>query len=1062
MKRILSCIVYLLAGWNLYAQQKIISGSIRDSESGNAIEGVTIQSKMANTRSVSGPTGRFRIAVAQKDTLLFTSVNYNELSMAIPNSLEVVYVTMTNKNMILGDVIVHTGYQAIPRERSAGSFVQVDNKLLNLTNSPHILDRLKGVTNSLLFDNNPSHPPFTIRGLGTLTNSADVAAPLIVLDNFPYEGDINNIDPNDVESITILRDAAAASIWGAKAGNGVIVINTKQSHYNQPFHLSVNSSISVSTKPDLFAVSQMTTSDFIDVEEFLFSKGFYDADLTDIQNWPVISPVVTLLDSVRNGLVSQDEANRKIDAFRNNDVRHDYLNYFYRQAIQQQYAINLSGGKENMAWLTSLGYNKNIGSLQGNKDNRITWRSQVTVKPLKRLSIQTGVLITWDKNYNNSPLPLATANGKSVYPYASISDNTGNSLILPKDYRNSFKDTAGNGNLLDWSYRPLDELHFSDNSSETKSVLFNFEGKYFISPSLTAELKYQYEDDKTGNRNYHSQQTYFTRNLINLFTNFDGGAVKREIPLGGIIDLGNYETVSQAGRAQLDYNKTLGERHTISGIAGGEIRQSKTLGYTYRTYGYNDDNLTSANVNFNDPYPILDGLSFSPTIPNYTDFAGHLNRIISIYANGSYTYEKRYTISASARKDASNILGVSTNNKWKPLWSAGAAWKLSGENFYHSTWLPSVKLRLTYGFSGNVNNSLPAVTTLNYTSLNYSGISNLPFATVANPPNTDLRWEKIGMLNAAVDFATKNNSINGSIEYYVKKSADVISGVPVDITLYGQTSLLKNSANLKGQGIDLILNANIIDRRLKWESSLIYSYDKVSVTKYLLPFDPHNAVGEGGNILPAVGQNPYNVISYKWGGLNADNGNPIGYLNKNISEDYSSIIASATWDDLVISGSAVPTYYGSLRNTFSYHRFALSFNITFKGGYYFRKSTVSYTNLYGSWVGNGDFEKRWQKPGDEKHTNVPSMLYPADYYRDLFYQESEATVEKGDVIRLQDINLIYDLSPWHTIKTPVFHIYFNVNNPCIIWRANKDGLDPDVNNNVPIPPVISMGCKIDL
>jgi len=1062
MKRILSCIIYLLAAWNLYAQQKMISGSIKDSESGNPIEGVNIQSTFANTRSVSGPTGRFRIAVAEKDTLLFTSVNYNVLTMPVRSSSQVVYVTMTNKNTILGDVIVHTGYQAIPRERSTGSFIQVDNKLLNRANSPHILDRLNGVTNSLLFDNNPSHPPFTIRGLGTLTNSTDVASPLIVLDNFPYEGDINNIDPNDVESVTILRDAAAASIWGAKAGNGVIVINTKQSHYNQPFHLSVNSSVSVSKKPDLFAVSQMTTSDFIDVEQFLFDKGFYDADLTDTQNWPVISPVVTLLDSVRKSLLTPGEANKKIDALRNKDVRNEYLSYFYRQAMQQQYAINLSGGKENMAWLTSLGYDNNLGSLQGDKDNRTTWRSQVSAKPLKRLSIQTGMLSTWTKNYNNSPLPLSIASGKSVYPYAAIADNSGNSLILPKNYRNSFKDTAGNGNLLDWGYRPLDELHFGDNSSETKGLLLNFEARYFISHNLTAEIKYQYEDDKTANSNYHSQQTYLTRNLINLFTNFEGGTLTRAIPLGGIIDLGNYETVSHAGRVQLDYNRTLGKRHTISGIVGGEIRQSKTSGSAYRTYGYNDDNLTSANVNFNDRYPILDGLSFSPTIPNYTDFAGHLNRILSIYANGSYTYDKRYTISASARKDASNILGVSTNNKWKPLWSAGAAWKLSRESFYHSSWLPSVKLRLTYGFSGNVNNSLPAVTTLDYTSLNYSGISNLPFATVANPPNTDLRWEKIGILNAAVDFATKNNFINGSIEYYVKKSTDVISAVPVDITLYGQASLLKNSASLKGQGIDVTLNANIIDRRLKWELSLIYSYDKVSVTKYLLPFDAHNAVGEGGNILPVAGQNPYNVISYKCGGLNADNGNPIGYLNKNISEDYSSIIASATWDDLVISGSAVPVYYGAVRNTFSYHHFALSFNITFKGGYYFRKSTINYTNLYGSWIGNGDFEKRWQKPGDEKHTRVPSMIYPADYYRDLFYQESEATVEKGDVIRLQDINVIYDLSPRHTIKSPVFHIYFNVNNPGIIWRANKDGIDPDVNNNVPVPPVLSLGCKIDI
>jgi hypothetical protein len=797
------------------------------------------------------------------------------------------------------------------------------------------------------------------------------------------------------------------------------------------------------------------------VEQNLFSKGFYDADIADTFYWPVLSPVVQILEQQRNGQISTTDATAQIDALRNRDVRNDYLKYLYREAVQQQYSVALSGGRQNIGYRTSLGFDNNLSSLIGNRDNRITFNSELSARPVKNLSIKVGATGVWAKASANSPLPLEIVQSKEVYPYAQLAGNSGNALAIERDYRSVFKDTAGNGNLLNWDYNPLDELHNADNVSNRNDLLLNFDARYSLTPSLSASVKYQYQDEKNTSSNYYSSQTYYARKLINLFSSVDGANVTRAIPLGGILDMGNYETISHAARGQLDYNKSFHVKHTIAAIAGAEIRQSKTAGSAYRTYGYDDKNLTSVNVNYTDRYPILDGLNYSPVIPDHTDFTGLLNRIVSMYANASYTYDNRYTLSGSARKDASNILGVSTNNKWKPLWSAGMAWKLSNENFYHSTWLPLLKLRLTYGYSGNVNNAISALTTLHYVTTNRSHISSLPYAQVTSPPNADLRWEKIATTNLGIDFASKNGIINGTIEYYVKKSTDVISGVPVDITLDGLPSLIKNSADLKGKGIDITLTASVINRRFRWESAFIGSYDKVKVTKYLLPSNPNTNVGEGGNIVPVEGQNPYNVISYKWEGINPDNGNPVGFFNKAKSEDYSAIISGATWDDLVISGPAVPVCFGAWRNTFSYHHISLSFNITYKLGYYFRKNSVVYTDLFGSWVGNGDFEKRWQKPGDEKHTNVPSMIYPADYYRDNFYRKSEATVEKGDHIRLQDVSLAYDV-PHAKRQTPLLHFYIYASNLGILWRANKDGLDPDANNSFPVPLSVSAGCRIDL
>ena len=497
MKKILNCIIFIISTSPVFCQQKTISGKISGLNNDKKLEGVIIRSVLNHTQSISDASGEFQIEIAGIDTLILSRVNYEEMKIPVKNSLnETLLIEMKENNYTrLEDVIVNTGYQSLPKERSTGSFVQIDNNLFNRSTGSNVLDRLNGVANSVLFDNNSDHPPITVRGLGTLSvsQSAGTSSPLIVLDNFPYEGDINNINPNDIESITVLRDAAAASIWGAKAGNGVIVINTKKAHYNQPVHLSINSNVTISQKPDLFAVSQMSTSDFIDVEQSLFANGFYDADLSDSQNWPTVSPVVEILNEQRNGTLSPDQATQKINALRKLDVRNDYLKYFYRRGVQQQYSVAMSGGKESISYLTSLGFDKSLSSLVGDQDNRITWNAQLSLSPIKKLSIKVSMMSTWAGSNMNSPLPINLANGKNIYPYAQIADANNNALILSKDFSNNLKDTAGGGNLLDWNYRPLQELNLADNSSKRNNLLLNFDANYLVSKFLNVEIKYQFE-----------------------------------------------------------------------------------------------------------------------------------------------------------------------------------------------------------------------------------------------------------------------------------------------------------------------------------------------------------------------------------------------------------------------------------------------------------------------------------------------------------------------------------------------------------------------------------------
>jgi len=1060
MKKYVYAILLSVVSFYGHAQSAIQKGQVIDSSSGNPVTGASVYTAHSGGRTITNDSGYFGIVINPVDSVLVERVGYKGRLVPIgSNRSSLLVIRMAVKDTTdLKDVELNTGYQSIPKERATGSFVQIDNKLLNRSVGPDILDRLKGVTSSLLFDANPNHPPITIRGLGTLTTGNGVSEPLIIVDNFPYTGDISNINPNDVENITILRDAAAASIWGAKAGNGVIVITTKKARQNQPTHLSINSNITVQDKPDLFDVSQMTTKDYIDVEKFLFGQGFYDAALQDNNRYPVVSPVVQILEAQKLGQISSSDADATISKLQNIDVRNGYLKYFYQRATMQQYSAMLSGGKENMAYTTSIGYDKDLSSKVGNKNDRVTLHSNLTIQPIRKLSLQTNAIVTWTRATMNNPLPINPSTSTALYPYTSFVDTDGKPTAIEKDYSSAFKDTAGAGHLLDWNYIPLDELHNADNTISAMDVLLNAQATYSFLPVLKGELKYQFERQTSNRRNYYSQLTYYARNLINLYTQINGNTVTYGIPVGGILDLSSTQATTHNVRAQLDYTQDF-SRHHITALAGWELRQTNTTGNSSRTYGYDDDNLTYMNVDFARQFPILDGLPYSLTIPNNNSFTGLLDRILSLYANASYNFDNRYTFSVSARKDASNILGTSTNNKWKPLWSAGGAWNLSNEKFYRVGWLPSLKLRLTYGYSGNVNNTIAALTTLWYWPTNSTGISTLPYAMISNYPNADLRWEKIGTLNIATDFTVAKNILSGTIEYYSKKSTDVISGVPADITLAGIESLMKNGADLKGHGLDVTLNAVIINKGFLWSSNFLLSYDKVIVSKYKQTATPNNLINAGGgSITPVVGQPPYVIASYKWGGLDAQ-GNPQGYLNDTITEDYNSIITKAGWNDITINGSAVPQWFGSLRNTFSYKQFQLSFNITYKMGYYFRKNTISYNGLFNGGPGNGDYDKRWQKPGDEKSTNVPSMIYPDNNYRDQFYTQSTAAIESGDHVRFQDIRLSYDLK--HTSKQPAIEFYLYANNLGVIWRKNKDHLDPDTFDSYPDPKAWSVGCKID-
>ncbi|GAA4786118.1 SusC/RagA family TonB-linked outer membrane protein [Olivibacter ginsenosidimutans] len=1044
-----------------------IKGTIVAGHSQKPLADVTILDVTTGGSIKSDGNGQFTLSVKRADTAIirFSAVDYEiqqlKLSPPFPDAL---LIQMDEKRVELEEVNVTTGYQEIPKERSTGSFEQVDHALFNRQISTDVLSRLDGLMAGVAFDKrNGTAMNFNIRGLSTITSR--IAKPLIVVDNFPYEGDINNINPNDIESVTVLKDAAATSIWGARAGNGVMVIKTKAAKFNQPFHLSLNTNWTVTAKPDLFYTPQMSTADFVDTEVFLFEKGVYDSYLSNTRTWPIVSPVVELLDKNRKGDLSEAALQTALNNLKQQDIRNDINRYWYQNGVNRQYALDLSGGGQKVNYRMGLGYDDNASTLKRNGYQRLTLKTQNNFQINRALDAQVGIQYTESKRVlnNKGTTMINPATGYAIYPYARLVDDKGNPTELPHGFRKSFLDTVGNGRLLDWSYSPLKELDMADHYERLNDLLVNMNLRYTLSPNLHIEAKYQYEKQFLDSREHFSGETFYARDLINRFTVFDGETNRYNIPVGGVLDRSNGDLKSHSGRLQIDYNNTWAEKHEVAFIGGAEIRQTTNTSAATRSYGYDDDVLTSVPVDYVTLFPIVYGLASATTIPWNDSYSGSMNRFLSFYANGSYTYNRRYVLSASARRDASNLFGVETNRKWNPFWSVGGAWNLSAEDFYRISFLPYAKVRATYGYSGNVNNDIAGVTTIAYRPA--ASYNLLPYANLENVPNPDLRWEQVGQLNVGLELATKGNRLMLDIEYYRKKATDLIASVPADLTT-GFRSLTMNSAILQTNGWDATLQANVLQGKLAWNSVLTGSVNKNKVVRYLKEQPtPANWVSTGTNLIPIEGQPAYSVVSYRWGGLDGQTGDPMGYVNGELSKDYVTLTRNATADDLVFHGSALPQYFGAWRNTLRYRGWSLSVNVTYKFDYYFRKETIMYAALLSNRpaLGHGDYYQRWQQPGDEQLTTVPSLKYPADTRRDQFYANSAANVEKGDHIRLKDIQLSYllPLSQKESSTARNLRFTYYVNNVGILWRANKSNFDPDFLS-APLPLTMSLGLTLDL
>lgn len=1062
---ILFCLLIAISGG--YGQHKV-AVKVIDSYEKTPVVNATVRLLNQNIQGQSGADGIFTfIHNAISDTLFISKVNYLAHKVPLDSSINQLTIELTARDQQIDEVeIVYTGLQSLPKERATGSFVSLDRKLLNRRVGVNFIDRLEDVASGLIFNRNGTvNSPFNIRGQsGIFSNTV----PLVVVDNFVYDGDLSTINPNDIENITILKDAAAASIWGARAGNGVVVVTTKSGQKNQPIKIGFHANMTRSNKPDVHYAPRMATGDFIEVERMLFEKGFYNS-AENSANKPALTPVVELLIAHREGEINDSDMEAMFAELQQQDVRDDIKRHMYRHNVVQQYGLDLTGGGRKHNYYYSAGYDHDRKNLISNSFSRFTLNAknnfsffQDKLQASGQISIsRTKTAVDRDFSIIND-LGLSPNNPQTMYPYIRLADEEGKALDLNRGYRNAFKEDAMTMGLLDWGYRPLEELQMADNHTKSSEYRLNTRLRYVLSNQFNFDLLYQFGSTTTEKHDRQGLNTYFTRDLINRFAQpRPDGRFDFPIPVGDILNKGFVRSNSHTARGQLNYSQSINE-HDVSALLGYEIKDLRVLGNQSRVYGYDSERMTMARVDYITMFPQYHNANARQAIP-YGNSATDLNdRFVSYFGNAAYTYDKRYTLSMSARLDQSNLFGVRTNQKGVPLWSIGAMWNVGEEAFYGSTSVPKLRFRATYGYNGNVDKSISAYTTA--LMLGTGHIIPEPYANILNPPNPELRWERVRTINLAADVATLGDRFVANIEFYTKKGTDIIG----DRTMRPSTGIRRfrgNYAATRTTGVDVELGAKILTGNWNWNSDLLVSWinDRVltyDVTSTSLDYVMNAHTGQ----IPFVGNPLYGIYSFRWAGLDKETGDPLGYYGGEISADYGQIVANTPTEELVFHGAARPTWFGAFRNTITYKNFSLSANISFRLGYFYRRPSIFYNTVLS---GNGyltgeDYPLRWQKPGDEAHTHVPSMPENLNARRDQLYQYSSILVQPADHIRFQDVRLEYGFDQLAIAGISNLNIYAYINHLGLLWKKSDERFDPDFIPHAPMPRSYAIGFRFNI
>lgn len=873
MKKLYLAWLICLMAFQVSAQQRWVTGVVADTN-GVPVVGATVTVKGGTNGAITNSDGSFRIEASDSDILVFKYLGYDEQEIQVGPRTRI-EIELRESAHQLDDVVV-TGYQTISKERATGSFDIIDKAQLEKP-SGSIASRLIGSAAGLVGTQDAyGNPVFEIRGRSSLSTSA--TEPLLVVDGFAIEGGFESINPNDVESVTVLKDAAAASIWGAKSANGVIVVTTKNARSEGGGKASVTVDYSgffkVSPKLDLdYTLSQASVNDVIDYEIYGFTR--WDSTTWYPQENDYSgggSKVYELLNENRLGHLSDAEMNAAIDELRTKNNYGQIKKYLLQNPIvhQENVAVNIATDRSS----------NTLSALYQN--DRQHYKKQNSTKYMVNFRNRTHVFKWLDFNFNGAY--TYTKNDNSGYglpglsPYEMLVDENGD--YIPYSYGvnlNYVKRQVPEGKFPyeDWSWNPLQEMNNRELTSTSANARVQAGLTFKLWKGLTFDSRIQYEMIESDTHNYYNENTYTVRYGVNSAAswNKETDEVTANLPTGGFLDQSRTRYDVLTIRNQLNFNHTFAEKHAVAIVAGIETidRRYQSFGYP-RTYGYNDETLSVGNfpngIGGTGVYQLTDWQGNNLTMSYQNSFSYTTDRYFSAFGNASYTYDSRYTVSGSVRTDASNLITDDPAYRYAPFWSVGASWQIANEAFMQQVdWIDGLALRFTYGYNGNVDKSTTFKPLVNISSSPNTVTGELT-GSMSSYGNPTLRWERTGTWDIGVDFNLFKGKLYGKFDVYSKHSEDLIADVTLS-AVQGTTSMRLNNGEILNRGFEMEVGSTLrISPNVTWNGVLTLSYNKNRIKSLQVkPTNAYDLVYIGGSTAWMEGYDMNTLWTYKYGGL---------------------------------------------------------------------------------------------------------------------------------------------------------------------------------------------------
>ncbi|NLU95752.1 SusC/RagA family TonB-linked outer membrane protein [Chitinophaga sp. Ak27] len=1031
-----------------FAQTRTITGRITDATDGQVLPGVSVLIKGSKTGVVSGPDGKFSIQADGAGSLVFSFVGYETKEEKI-GSRSTVNVILTGSNKILNEVLV-TGYGEQKRKDVTSSVTAVSGALINerpaTSFDQALTGRAAGVSISTGSGVLGDVVNIRIRGVSSISNSSQ---PLIVVDGIPMNINTNlntfnggngtrynplaDINPNDIASVDVLKDAAASALYGSRAAAGVIVITTKRGKAGV-VSVNYNGYVGWSKAGKL--------PKLLNGDDFNVIQNEKAANATPAgQTAPIIAKDIDV-----NGDGKPD--------------RTDWLKEVFRTGIIHSHQLSLSGGTEKAKFYASGEYSDQQGIILSNRMRRGGMRVNLDVTP--KTWLKSGVSLYASKALNNGVLSDtylagATVSAYGAMPNVPVYDKNGDLYI-----KTTVNGDLGDGNNVisaatraNRFFHPLAGLTMGRNDNTSTRVL----SSAYVEVEPIAGLKITSRFGVDFIQNFEDQYSgpLLSGNGFNL-----NGLVQENLLRQNQWSWTNYAT----------YTKTFNKVHFINATVGIESQYAQTR------------QLYTGQANLADSYfkEIYDGL-YAGTDNSYTGGDNKSNAFDSYFGKIGYNYGSKYYIDATLRADAYSDFGINNRRGYFPGVSAG--WRISEENFFKGniSFVNDLKIRASYGMVGNSNIKAYAYRTL-YGGGNYADANGFSLYQVGDP---NLKWETSKNLDLGLDATFLKNRITVTFDYFRNNIDNLILDAPILATVGTPwdhinntpgSILTTNVGSMRNTGQELTINtSNIHTKDFSWNTSFNITFIKNVVT--------HTADGTDitrGNNRASVGR-PLGVFRLiKWGGVNPENGFPMyynannelvmynpgpGVANRWTTPDGTKPMNPITSNDAqYMDKSGYPTFYGGLNNTFTYKGIDLSIFLQYSGGNYLynaaRASGMS--NLFTNNM--EEIKDRWTP--DNKNTDVPKLFLG----NTVITQASTRWLEKGDFLRAREISLGYTF-PGIKQKLGVnsLRVYGLVQNAFVITKYK--GNDPEVNTNrdsninygvdaraVPLPRIFTLGLNV--